>query len=69
MARFPAFRGPADRIADPRVGACQAALLEMPKSEAGRKALALLHLDGVAKGDPALFDGIAARMRDLGAQQ
>jgi hypothetical protein len=32
----------------------------MPRSEAGRKALALLHLDGVAEGDPSLFDGIAA---------
>jgi hypothetical protein len=50
----------ADRTSDQRVAACRAALLEMPRSEAGRKALALLHLDGVAEGDPSLFDGIAA---------
>lgn len=65
---FPPFVAPADRISDRRVAACRAALLEMPRSEAGRKALALLRLDGVDEGDPALFEGIAARMRDLGAQ-
>ena len=65
---FPPFVARADRMSDPRVAACRTALLDMPRSEAGRKALALLHLDGVAEGDPALFDGIAARMRDLGAQ-
>ena len=65
---FPPFVARTDRIADARVSACRAALLGMSESEAGREALALLHLDGVTEGDPTLFDGIAARMRELGPQ-
>lgn len=64
---FPPFAARADRVAEPGVSAFAAALLAMERSEAGRAALALLQLDGMAPGDPALFDGIAARMRDVGA--
>jgi len=64
---FPPFVGRNDRIADPAIGAFRAALRAMPQTDAGRKALALLHLDAIAEGDRALFDGIAARMRDLAA--
>ena len=40
----------------------QQALLNMDKSEAGRKVLALLRLDGFASESPRLFDTIAAKL-------
>ena len=43
------------------------ALLSLSETAEGRSALDLLQLDGVTAGDPALFDGIRARMRDLKA--
>lgn len=47
--------------------ALRRALLSLSETAEGRSALSLLQLDGVAAGDPALFDGIRARMRDLKA--
>jgi phosphonate transport system substrate-binding protein len=65
---FPPFVARADRIGTEPVEAFRRALLSLPQSPSGRAALALLQLDGVAPGDPALFDGIAARIRDLGGR-
>jgi phosphonate transport system substrate-binding protein len=63
---FPPFVARADRIGTEPVEGFRRALTALPHIPAGRAALALLQLDGVAPGDPALFDGIAARIRDLG---
>lgn len=62
---FPPFVARTDRMADPSVRACGAALLGLSGTEAGRTALQLLYLDGVAPPDETLFDGIAARMAAL----
>ncbi|MGF1659434.1 MAG: PhnD/SsuA/transferrin family substrate-binding protein [Rubrimonas sp.] len=62
---FPPFVARRDRIDRPEIAAFREALLSLAGTEAGRAALALLHLDGVAEGDRALYDGIAARMRDV----
>lgn len=62
---FPPFVARADRVGTESVEAFRRALLSLPQSPSGRAALALLQLDGVAPGEPALFDGIAARIRDL----
>ncbi len=64
---FPPFVARADRIGDPAVAACGAALLGLSRSRAGHAALALMYLDGVVAAEASLFDGIAARMVDLGA--
>jgi phosphonate transport system substrate-binding protein len=63
---FPPFVARADRIGTGPLEAFRRALAALPHTPAGRAALALLQLDGVAPGDPALFDGIAARIRDVG---
>lgn len=55
------------RMPDPDIERFSSALHTMPDTKAGRTALALLHLDAIAPGDRSLFDGIAARMRDLAA--
>lgn len=62
---FPPFVARADRIGTGPVEGFRRALMALPHAPAGRAALALLQLDGVAPGEPALFDGIAARIRDL----
>jgi phosphonate transport system substrate-binding protein len=62
---FPPFVARADRVGSEPVEAFRQALLSLPQSPSGRAALALLQLDGVAPGEPALFDGIAVRIRDL----
>lgn len=62
---FPPFVARTDRMNEPAVAACGAALLGMAGTPSGRAALALLFLDGVAHEEPALFDGIAARMAAL----
>jgi phosphonate transport system substrate-binding protein len=41
-------------------------LLNTSRSEAGRRLLGLLHLDGFAAGNPALYDGVARMMRAFG---
>ncbi len=63
---FPPFAARSDRMADPAVTTLQRALLEMARMPAGRKALDLLFLDRIAEPDVRLFDGIAARMAELG---
>lgn len=63
---FPPFAARSDRMADPAVTTLQRALLEMDRMPAGRKALDLLFLDRIAEPDVRLFDGIAARMAELG---
>lgn len=63
---FPPFVARADRVDDPVVAACGAALRGLSETASGRAALSLLYLDGVSDEDPSLFDGIAARMAILG---
>lgn len=46
--------------------AFQQALFRMQDDPAGRALLEKLNLDGFVAGSPALFDGVAAMMRDLG---
>ncbi len=41
-------------------------LLDMTKTEAGRRLLEHLHLDGFTSGSPALYDGVAQMMRAFG---
>ncbi|WP_322892313.1 MULTISPECIES: PhnD/SsuA/transferrin family substrate-binding protein [unclassified Yoonia] len=62
---FPPFCARADRMASPNLRAFQSCLLNMSATEEGRRALALLQLDGMVPGTPALFDGIARRLRDF----
>jgi phosphonate transport system substrate-binding protein len=47
------------------VTACMAALQGLGKADRGQEVLRLLFLDAVVPADPALFDGIAARMAAL----
>lgn len=44
----------------------QAHLLGMTQSDAGRRLLEHLHLDGFTAGSPALYDGVAKMMRAFG---
>ena len=62
---FPPFAARADRAQTPDLAAFRRALLGLADSGAGRAALALLKLDGMAPAARALYDGIAARMRDV----
>jgi phosphonate transport system substrate-binding protein len=62
---FPPFVARAGRAARADVGAFRRALLTLSDTAVGRDALALLKLDGVALADRALYDGIAARMREV----
>ena len=64
---FPPFVARRDRQAEPAVAAFARALLGLSGSDSGKAALALLYLDGVEAAPPDLYDGIAARMADLGA--
>lgn len=62
---FPPIVARKDRMDDPLVKACRAALLGLSGTAPGKAALSLLSLDGIIPGDDALFDGIAARMSAL----
>ncbi len=62
---FPPFVARRDRGERPGSAAFRDALLGLSESAAGRAALALLRLDGFAPCERALYDGIAARMRDV----
>lgn len=64
---FPPFVTRRDAAADPAVTVLRAALLGLDTSPQGRAALRLLQLDRITAGDPADFDGIRARMRDVNA--
>lgn len=63
---FPPFVARADRTDEPVVAACRSALLGLAGTPSGQAALSSLFLDGVARADPSLFDGIAARMTAVG---
>lgn len=63
---FPPFVARSDRTGEPGIAACATALRGLTDSAAGRTVLQLLFLDGVIAGTPALFDGIAARMAEMG---
>lgn len=62
---FPPFATLADRALDPKIQRFGEALRGLGSSPVGREALQLLFLDRIEEGDPALFDGIAARMAEL----
>ncbi|NCQ23451.1 MAG: phosphonate ABC transporter substrate-binding protein [Rhodobacteraceae bacterium CG17_big_fil_post_rev_8_21_14_2_50_63_15] len=62
---FPPICARRDGFASEPVQALRAALLEMNTTDEGQQALSALQLDGFADAPAALFDGIAARMRDL----
>ncbi|RYH07222.1 PhnD/SsuA/transferrin family substrate-binding protein [Tropicimonas sp. IMCC6043] len=62
---FPPFAARADRASDEDLQRFGAALRNLGEQPAGREVLDLLFLDGVAEGDPGLFDGIAARMAEV----
>jgi len=61
---FPPVCARTDRMMDADVQAFQQAVLNFADTASGRNALNLLQLDGMARATPALFDGIAQRMRD-----
>ncbi len=63
---FPPVCARTDRMNDADVTAFRRAVLNFDATEDGRAALDLLQLDGMTAATPALFDGIAARMRDYG---
>jgi len=63
---FPPFAARRGRMADADILSLQRALLGMDRTAAGREALDLLFLDRIAEPDVRLFDGIAARMAELG---
>lgn len=62
---FPPFAARADREDEAAVQEFGAVLRGLHTTPTGREALALLYLDRIAPADPALFDGIAARMAAL----
>lgn len=62
---FPPVCARRDNIASESVQALQVSLMDMATTGAGRQTLALLQLDGFRRAPGTLFDGIAARMRDL----
>ncbi len=62
---FPPMVARKDRVNDPSVKACRAALLGLAATAPGQEALRLLSLDGIVAGEDALFDGIADRMAVL----
>jgi phosphonate transport system substrate-binding protein len=63
---FPPFVARRDRLSEPAIAACQQALLSLGQTAAGREALRQLRLDGVVVAESGLYDGIAARMAELG---
>lgn len=62
---FPPFVTRKDHVGSRSVDLLRQALLELGASPEGQAALRLLRLDGIARGDLLLFDGIRARMRDV----
>jgi phosphonate transport system substrate-binding protein len=63
---FPPFVARSDRMGEAGVNACAAALQGFDQTDQGQSVLRLLYLDSVTAAEPALFDGIAARMAVLG---
>lgn len=62
---FPPVCARRDSLTSEPVQALQTALMTLPETAEGQEALASLQLDGFRQASPALFDGIAERMRDL----
>ena len=62
---FPPVCARRDRMQDAEIARFQDAVLNFGDTADGRAALELLQLDGMTKATPALFDGIARRMRIL----
>jgi len=62
---FPPVCARRDSLGSEPVQALQTALLSLPETEEGRRALTSLQLDGFQHATAGLFDGIADRMRDL----
>jgi len=62
---FPPVCARRDSLGSEPVRALQTALMSLSETEEGRLALASLQLDGFQHATAGLFDGIAARMRDL----
>lgn len=52
-------------LTQPSVQALGTALASLPGDAAGRAVLSMLHLDGFAHVDAGVYDGIAAKWRDL----
>ena len=63
---FPPVCARHDVIGSEPVQSLRAALIGMNTTESGRQALSALQLDGFQDAPEGLFDGISARMRDLG---
>lgn len=63
---FPPVCARHDVIGSEPVQSLRAALIGMNSTESGRQALSALQLDGFQDAPAGLFDGISARMRDLG---
>lgn len=63
---FPPICARRDSTDSDPVRALRSALMDMGDTDEGRRALAALQLDGFQEASDTLFDGIAARMRDLG---
>lgn len=64
---FPPICARKDASESEPVRALHAALLRMDETPEGQRALSALQLDGFENAQEGLFDGIAARMRDLEA--
>lgn len=64
---FPPFCARTDRLNELKIAEFKTALLNLDKLDSGRQALDLLQLDAMVDAGPELFEGIAARMRDLDA--
>lgn len=63
---FPPFVARTDRLSEPGIAACRDTLLSFGRNPEGREALRLLRLDGIEEAEPGLYDGIAARMAEVG---
>lgn len=64
---FPPFCARLDDGSDPAISALGDALTGLDQTKTGQAALRALLLDGMTRGSPELFDGIARRMRILAA--
>lgn len=62
---FPPVCARKDRVDTPPLAAFRAALFGFSATGRGAEVLRLLQLDGFTAADPALYDGISARIRDL----
>jgi phosphonate transport system substrate-binding protein len=59
---FPPIATSTSNAASDGITRLRRALIDMPADETGRHVLSLLRLDGFARSEPSLFDGIASRV-------